>query len=167
MLVNINNAIENIREREQKYCPEPSWFSNLDEDKFQTFMTKYSFESFESIPKDTSGFSFPEFEDINFTIPSIYPKDSVKIVNVDGLILLNHLGIGAFCIDPRRWHRIKKYIAGGKIVYPEASNKFGILDGRHRILLLMQTYNRRTVPVVVENSYYEQFILEAKRLNAL
>ncbi|ECU0421564.1 hypothetical protein DHU54_24710, partial [Salmonella enterica] len=69
-----------------------------------------------------------------------------KIVEVDGLAFLSILGDGAFCIDPRRWHRIKTYIAKGTVEYPQVSVRdSGVSDGRHHTLLLMQLYNRRTI----------------------
>ncbi|HAN4252094.1 TPA: hypothetical protein IFB71_004792, partial [Escherichia coli] len=56
----------------------------------------------------------------------------------------------------------------GYVEYPEASNsEFGVSDGRHRTLLLMQLYNRKTVPVVVAEREYEKFILDAKANGAI
>ena len=152
--------------RESESKPDPLSFSNFQGDEHE-YLTKYPFESFDSIPKDSTGFNYPKYNELNFIVPTIYEERSIEIVNVDGLILIEQLGKGAFCIDPRRWHRIKQYIANGTVVYPESSNKFSVLDGRHRSLLLMQIYNRRKIPVVVEKCHLEFFMFEAKRLNAL
>ncbi|MCZ4672637.1 hypothetical protein O1614_19175 [Proteus mirabilis] len=90
------------------------------------------------------------------------------LIEVDGLLFLKNLGKGAFCIDPRRWHRIKTYIAQGNVTYPEGLNdEFGVFDGRHRTLLLMQLYKRRFVPVVVDEKQSKEFIAAAKQLKAL
>ncbi|BAX15467.1 MULTISPECIES: hypothetical protein [Enterobacteriaceae] len=162
------DSIKEIRERDKKFLPEVSWFSNMDIEKLNDYMTKYPFDSFESIPKDDSGLTFPVFENIIFTLPVRYRHCPTRIVYVDGLAFLKKLGDGAFCIDPRRWHKIKKYISKGYVEYPEASNsEFGVSDGRHRTLLLMQLYNRKTVPVVVAEREYEKFILDAKANGAI
>jgi hypothetical protein len=90
------------------------------------------------------------------------------MIEIDGLAFLENLGDGAFCIDPRRWHKIKTYIAKGTVEYPQASvRKFGVSDGRHRTLLLMQLYNRRTIPVVIPENHYDKFMADAKRLGAV
>lgn len=94
--------------------------------------------------------------------------EPAKLVEVDGLAFLNVLGDGAFCIDPRWWHKIKTYIAKGTVKYLQASvKKFGISDGLHRILLLMQLYNRRTIPVVVPENHCDNFMAEAKSRGAV
>ncbi len=154
------------KQSESETKPDPLSFSNLQGNE-QQFIAKYPFESFDAIPKDTSGLNYPDYTELNFILPNGYDESFIEIVNVDGMILLEHLGKGAFCIDPRRWHRIKQYIANGTVVYPEASNKFAVLDGRHRTLLLMQIYNRRIIPVLVEKCHWDSFMVEAKRRNAL
>lgn len=171
---------DKIREiREKEFMPDVTWFSSMDEELNSTYMTKYPFNSFEDIPSDTSGLIYPTFEDINFELPPLLKPESISrlplrlqkkpiILHVDGLLLLSHLGKDAFCIDPRRWQRIKKYVSEGKVIYPEGlDGEFGILDGRHRTLLLMQLYRRRIVPVVVDERCSEKFIENAKKLNAL
>lgn len=111
---------------------------------------------------------FPAFENLQFYLPQSLSHQPTRIVEVDGLAFLSVLGDGAFCIDPRRWHRIKTYIAKGTVEYPEASvNQFGVSDGRHRTLLLMQLYNRRTIPVVVPENHYKTFMTESKNNGAI
>ena len=117
---------------------------------------------------DESGLTFPAFEDLQFYLPQSLRHQPTKIVEVDGLAFLSVLGDGAFCIDPRRWHRIKTYIAKGTVEYPQVSVRdSGVSDGRHRTLLLMQLYNRRTIPVVVPESHYGTFMTEAKNMGAI
>lgn len=161
------DRIREMREREKEFLPKIEWFSRIETDLntfMQTFMTKYPFMSFEAIPRDESGLTFPAFEDLQFYLPSLLRHKPVKIVEVNGLAFLGVLGDGAFCIDPRRWHRIKTYIAKGNVEYPQASLMHsGVSDGRHRTLLLMQLYNRRTIPVVVPESHYETFMAKAKK----
>lgn len=163
--------IREMRERDKEFLPKPEWFSRIetDQDTFmQTYMTKYPFTSFEAIPRDESGLMFPAFENLQFYLPQSLSHQPTRIVEVDGLAFLSVLGDGAFCIDPRRWHRIKTYIAKGTVEYPEASvNQFGISDGRHRTLLLMQLYNRRTIPVVVPENHYKTFMTELKNNGAI
>lgn len=119
-------------------------------------------------PENSSGFIFPSFEDLQFYPPQQLPSQPSKIVEVAGLAFLNVLGGGAFCIDPRHWDKIKTYIAKGIVEYPQASvRQFGVSDGRHRTLLLMQLYNRRTIPVVIPENHYDKFIAHAKRLGAV
>ncbi|HCB2860433.1 TPA: hypothetical protein N3447_005104 [Klebsiella aerogenes] len=131
-------------------------------------MTKYPFTSFEEIPRDESGLTYPAFEDLQFYLPLPFRREPAKIVEVDGLVFLENLGDEAFRIDPRRWHRIKTYIAKGRVEYPQATVRgFGVSDGRHRTLLLMQLYNRRTIPVVVPERHYEQFMSDAKSRGAI
>lgn len=160
--------IKEMRERDKAFLPDVSWFSKMDPDRLNTYMTKYPFESFEAIPRDSSGLNFPSFEDIEFTLPPMLRSRPAKIVYVDGMVFLKKLGTGAFCIDPRRWHKIKTYIAKGTVEYPEASKReFGVSDGRHRTLLLMQLYGRKTIPVAVAESWYDEFIAEAGRCGAV
>jgi len=171
-MVNIEGIFGDIikarREREKAFLPDAEWFSKIEPDKLDTFMTKYPFPSFDAIPQDSSGFTFPSFEDLQFYLPQQLRSQSSKIVEVDGLAFLENLGDGAFCIDPRRWHKIKTYIAKGIVEYPQASvRQFGVSDGRHRTLLLMQLYNRRTIPVVIPENHYDKFIADAKRLGAV
>lgn len=173
------DKIKEIREREKEFLPDVNWFSSMDVEKINTFMTKYQFDGFDDIPADASGFTFPAFENINFELPPHFqseitarlPEEHQRkpmIMWVDGLLLLKHLGKGAFCIDPRRWHHIKTYISKGNVTYPEGLyNEFGVSDGRHRALLLMQLYKRRFIPVVIDEKYSESFIAGARSLNAL
>ncbi|EOF5434747.1 hypothetical protein ACK1MO_004494 [Salmonella enterica] len=156
------------QERDKKFLPEVSWFAKMDTDRLNSYMTKYPFDSFDSIPEDQSGLVFPAFNDITFTLPLRYRHCSVRIVYVDGLSFLKKLGGGAFCIDPRRWHKIKTYISKGKVEYPQASEgEFCVSDGRHRTLLLMQLYNRKDTPVVIEEIRAEKFIADAKKYGAI
>lgn len=171
--------IKMIREREKNFSPDINWFSKMDIERLDTYMTKFQFNSFEEIPQDMSNFSYPPFEEINFELPSLLKPEHIAklplqhqkkpiIIEVDGLLFLKNLGKGAFCIDPRRWHRIKTYIAQGNVTYPEGLNdEFGVFDGRHRTLLLMQLYKRRFVPAVVDEKQSKEFIAAAKRLKAL
>lgn len=162
------DRLREMRERDKEFLPETSWFSSMDVNKLDTYMTKYPFDSFESIPEDHSGLVYPAFEDITFTLPPLYKSCSTKIVYVDGLSFLKNLGNEAFCIDPRRWHRIKTYVSKGQVEYPQALSKdFGVSDGRHRTLLLMQIYKRRTIPVAIEESRFEKFLSDAKKLDAI
>lgn len=162
------DRIKAMQEREKEFLPDIEWFSKIDRDRLDTFMTKYPFPSFDAIPQDNSGLTFPLFEDLQFYLPKHPHSQLWKIVEVDGLAFLNVLGDGAFCIDPRRWHKIKTYIAKGTVEYPQASvRKFGVSDGRHRTLLLMQLYNRRTIPVVIPENHYETFMAEAKKMGAI
>lgn len=165
------DSIREMRERDKAFLPKPEWFSRIETDLdtfMQTYMTKYPFTSFEAIPRDESGLTFPTFEDLQFYLPQSLCHQSTKIVEVDGLAFLSVLGDGAFCIDPRRWHRIKTYIAKGTVEYPQVSVRdSGVSDGRHRTLLLMQLYNRRTIPVVVPESHYGTFMAEAKNMGAI
>ncbi|WP_244637249.1 hypothetical protein IFU37_023345 (plasmid) [Pantoea agglomerans] len=165
------DSIREMRERDKAFLPEPEWFSRIETDLdtfMQTYMTKYPFTSFEAIPRDESGLTFPAFEDLQFYLPQPLRHQPTTIVEVDGLAFLSVLGDGAFCIDPRRWHRIKTYIAKGTVEYPQVSvRNSGVSDGRHRTLLLMQLYNRRTIPVVVPESHYGTFMTEAKNMGAI
>lgn len=167
------DSIREMRERDKAFLPEPEWFSRIETDLdtfMQTYMTKYPFTSFEAIPRDESGLTFPAFEDLQFYLPEPfkYKNEPVKIIEVDGLVFLGNLGEGVFCIDPRRWHRIKTWISKGTVEYPQATVRgFGVSDGRHRTLLLMQLYNRRTIPVVVPESHYGTFMAEAKNMGAI
>lgn len=165
------DSIREMRERDKEFLPKTEWFSRIETDLdtfMQTYMTKYPFKSFEAIPRDESGLAFPAFEDLQFYLPLPLRHQPVKIVEVDGLAFLSVLGDDAFCIDPRRWHRIKTYIAKGTVEYPQVSVMHsGVSDGRHRTLLLMQLYNRKTIPVVVPESHYETFMAEAKNNDAV
>lgn len=152
-----------IRERDKAFLPDVEWFSNMPPDRLGTYMTKYPFTSFEAIPKDDSGLTFPSFEDLAFYPPPLLRTKPTRIVNVDGMAFLKVLGEGAFCIDPRRWHKIKTYIAKGTVEYPEASvNRFGVSDGRHRTLLLMKLYNRTIIPVAIPEHHYDEFMSHVK-----
>lgn len=61
--------IKEIRDREKNYMPDVNWFAKMDMERMNTYMTKYQFNSFEDIPPDRSGLSFPPFEEINFELP--------------------------------------------------------------------------------------------------
>ncbi|WP_279051947.1 hypothetical protein [Cedecea davisae] len=162
------DRIKAMREREKEFLPDVEWFSKIEQDRLGTFMTKYPFPSFDAILQDSSGFTFSSFEDLQFYLPQQLRSQPSKIVEVDGLAFLNVLEDGAFCIDPRRWYKIKTYIAKGIVEYPQASvRQFGVSDGRHRTLLLMQLYNRRTIPVVIPENHYNKFMADAKSLGAL
>lgn len=158
----LGDSIRGMRKQDKEFLPKTEWFSRIETDLdtfMQTYMTKYPFMSFEAIPRDESGLTFPAFEDLQFYLPLPLRHQPVKIVEVDGLAFLSVLGDGAFCIDPRRWHKIKTYIAKGTVEYPQVSVMHsGVSDGRHRTLLLMQLYNRKTIPVVVPESHYETFM---------
>lgn len=70
------------------------------------------------------------------------------VTMINGLTLLRSLGVQAFNIDPCRWHKIKTYLSQGTIEYPQMSEDGKvIIDGRHRILLIMQIYKVTDVPV--------------------
>ncbi|EOZ9091395.1 hypothetical protein ACQX9V_001424 [Escherichia coli] len=173
------DKIKEMRERDKEFIPDVTWFAKMDIERMNTYMTKYLFNSFEEIPQDNSGLSYPEFENIDFKLPDLLKPESIArlplkfqkkpiILYVDGILLLRNLGKGAFCIDPRRWHRIKTYISKGTVIYPEGTNdEFGISDGRHRTLLLMQLYKRRTIPVVIDERNSKKFIENARKINAL
>lgn len=97
------------------------------------------------------------FERIEFYLPSWVAAQQYMLENrrkdpvlttIDGFKLLRNLGVQAFNIDARRWHKIKNYISKGKVELPRMSDDCdGILDGRHRTLLIMQIYNITEVPV--------------------
>lgn len=137
-----------------KYTPDPNYdlsvFSSMDEKAVNSYMKKYPFSSFEDIPKDNSGLEYPSFEDIIFYPSKLIEDQGYNVVYVDGLAFIRTLGQSAFCIDPRRWHKIKHYISKGRVEYPECSElELSVMDGRHRTLLLMQIYNRKTIPIVI------------------
>ncbi|PWW11066.1 hypothetical protein [Pantoea sp. AG702] len=171
--------IREIRERDKEFLPDVNWFSRMDTEKMHTYMAKYQFSAFEDIPSDNSGLCFPAFGELQFELPPVFqPELNARlpvsrqrkpvIVQVDGLLFLKHLGAGAFCIDPRRWHTIKTYISKGTVIYPKGlTREFGVSDGRHRTLLLMQLYKIRYVPVVLDEKCAEKFLGGAKKLNAL
>jgi hypothetical protein len=162
------DSIKARREREKDFLPEVEWLSKIEPDRLDTFMTKYPFTSFDAIPQDSSGLTFPSFEDLQFYLPHELRSQPTKIVEVEGLAFLNGLGNSAFSIDPRRWHKIKTFIAKGTVEYPQALvREFGVWEGRHRTLLLMQLYNCRTIPVVIPESHYEKFMADAKSRGAI
>ncbi|MED7793120.1 hypothetical protein TB147_17600 [Klebsiella aerogenes] len=165
------DSVREMRERDKEFLPKTEWFSRIETDLdsfMQTYMTKYPFTSFEAIPRDTSGLTYPAFEDLQFYLPKPLCYEPTRIVEVDGLAFVGVLGDEAFRIDPRRWHRIKTYIAKGTVEYPEVSiNHFGVSNGRHRALLLMQLYNRRIIPAVLKESHYEAFMAQSKGSNAI
>ncbi|MEZ9004987.1 hypothetical protein AB6E26_20115 [Vibrio splendidus] len=146
----------------------PSFFSYMNEKDVRSGMVKYPFSSFEDIPKDKSGLKFPAFDDIQFYPSKLIESEGFKVVDVNGFAFIGMLGKSAFCIDPRRWHKIKEYLSNGCIEYPEChESEFGVMDGRHRTLLIMQIYNRKTIPIAVPKRHYELVIEKAKLLNAL
>ena len=150
-------AFKDIRAQEEANRPDPRWFACLPPDKINAYMSKYPFESFYEIPKDCSGLQYPSFEKIDFYLPAWVaaqkhlPEKRRKqpvITTIDGFSLLRKLGVQAFNIDARRWHKIKNYISKGKVELPQMSDDGdGIVDGRHRTLLIMQIYNITEVPV--------------------
>jgi len=145
-----------------------SLFSDMKEEDANLSMDKYPFSSFEDIPKDRSGLNYPSFEDIEFYPSKLIQEEGYKVIYVDGLAFLRILGDSAFCIDPRRWNKIKQYLAKGHIEYPECyESEFGVMDGRHRTLLMMQIYNRKTVPIAVLETSYNFLLEKANSLNAL
>lgn len=165
------DSIRKMRERDKKFLPKPEWFSKIETDLdtfMQTYMTKYPFTSFEAIPSDESGLAFPPFEELQFYLPQSLSYQPTKIVEVDGLAFLSVLGDGAFCIDPRRWHMIKTYIAKGTVEYPQVSvSDYSVSDGRHRTLLLMQLYNRTTIPIAIPEDHYDEFMSHTKSKGAV
>ncbi len=147
-------TLKDILEGTLKYTPDPNYdlsvFSSMDEKAVNSYMNKYPFSSFEDIPKDNSGLEYPAFEDIKFYPSKLVEYQGYDVVYVDGFAFLRALGQSAFCIDPRRWHKIKHYISKGCVEYPESvESELSVADGRHRTLLLMQIYNRKTIPIVV------------------
>ncbi|MBK0794677.1 hypothetical protein GZV14_25680, partial [Escherichia coli O25b:H4-ST131] len=108
---------------------------------------------------DNSGLQYPSLQELEFYFPPaalaanchqlperMRQKPVVTMIN--GLTLLRSLGVQAFNIDPRRWHKIKTYLSQGTIEYPQMSEDGKvIIDGRHRILLIMQIYKVTDVPV--------------------
>jgi hypothetical protein len=150
-------AFKEVRAREEANRPDTRWFACLPPDKIDAYMSKYPFKSFDEIPKDNCGLQYPSFERIDFYLPSWVaaqkhlPENRRKetvITTIDGFSLLRNLGVQAFNIDARRWHKIKKYISKGKVELPQMSDDCErIVDGRHRTLLIMQIYNMPEVPV--------------------
>lgn len=51
------DRIKAMREREKEFLPDAEWFSKIEQDRLDTFMTKYPFPSFDAIPQDSSGFT--------------------------------------------------------------------------------------------------------------
>ena len=150
-------AFKEIRAQEEANRPDSRWFASLPPEKINAYMSKYPFKSFDEIPKDKCGLQYPPFEKIEFYLPSwiAAQKHSQEkrrkepvITTIDGFSLLRKLGVQAFNIDARRWHKIKNYISKGKVELPQMSDDGdGIVDGRHRTLLIMQIYNMTEVPV--------------------
>jgi hypothetical protein len=152
-------SFKRIKAEEEANRPDPSWFAHLPSEKINEYMSKYPFKSFDEIPKDNSGLQYPSLQDLEFYLPSVaqvadhhqLPERMRKepvVTTINGFILLRSLGVQAFNIDPRRWHKIKTYLSKGKIEYPQMSDDGQrIIDGRHRTLLIMQIYNVRNVPV--------------------
>ena len=120
-------------------------------------MSEYPFASFDDITEDNSGLQYPSFEKIEFYLPSwVAPRyclpEKVRkepvITTVDGFSLLSSLGVQAFNIDPRWWHKIQTDISKRRVEYPEMSDDGQrILDGCHRALLVMQIFNVVIIPV--------------------
>ena len=82
-------------------------------------MSKYPFKSFDDIPLDNSGLQYPSLQELEFYFPPaalaanchqlperMRQKPVVTMIN--GLTLLRSLGVQAFNIDPRRWHKNKQ-----------------------------------------------------------
>lgn len=151
-------SFQRIKEEEANR-PDPNWFAHLPPEKINAYMSKYPFKSFDDIPLDNSGLQYPSLQELEFYFPPaalaanchqlperMRQKPVVTMIN--GLTLLRSLGVQAFNIDPRRWHKIKTYLSKGTIEYPQMSEDGKvIIDGRHRILLIMQIYKVTDVPV--------------------
>ncbi|AWO77444.1 hypothetical protein [Serratia marcescens] len=61
------DSIREMRERDKEFLPKTEWFSRIETDLdtfMHTYMTKYPFMSFEAIPEDESGLTFPAFENL-------------------------------------------------------------------------------------------------------
>lgn len=142
-------------------------FSKLPPEMLNDYMGKFCFSSFDAIPSDEEGFTYPEFKNIHFILPSLFKHSGGCIIYADGLELLQSMGNEAFNIDAHRWHKVKKYIANGVIEYPEITSAFRIMDGRHRILALRQIYPDMKVPVVVSHGQYIAAMDEGLRRNAI
>lgn len=152
-------SFKRIKAEEEANRPDPGWFAHLPPEKINEYMSKYPFKDFDEIPKDNSGLQYPSLQNLEFYLPSValganrheLPerlRRKAIVTTVNGFTLLRSLGVQAFNIDPRRWHKIKTYLSNGKIEYPEMSDDGQrILDGRHRTLLIMQIYNVTEVPV--------------------
>lgn len=75
------DSIRKMRERDKAFLPKPEWFSKIETDLdtfMQTYMTKYPFRSFEAIPRDESGLTFPAFEDLQFYLPQSFHYQLLK-----------------------------------------------------------------------------------------
>lgn len=149
-----NPTLTDILEGKLEFKVDPDYdlsvFSSMNEKDVHSYMEKYPFSSFEDIPKDSTGLEYPAFEDIKFYPSKLMEEQGYRVAYVDGFAFLRNRGQSAFCIDPRRWHKIKTYLSMGHIEYPEClDSELGVLDGRHRTLLLMQIYNRKIIPIVI------------------
>lgn len=158
-VISTPESFQRIKEEEEANRPDPNWFAHLPPEKINAYMSKYPFKSFDDIPLDNSGLQYPSLQELEFYFPPaalaanchqlperMRQKPVVTMIN--GLTLLRSLGVQAFNIDPRRWHKIKTYLSQGTIEYPQMSEDGKvIIDGRHRILLIMQIYKVTDVPV--------------------
>ncbi len=104
------------RIKEEANRPDPNWFAHLPPEKINAYMSKYPFKSFDDIPLDNSGLQYPSLQELEFYFPPaalaanchqlperMRQKPVVTMIN--GLTLLRSLGVQAFNIDPRRWHK--------------------------------------------------------------
>ncbi|WP_244582566.1 hypothetical protein [Escherichia coli] len=109
-------SFQRIKEEEANR-PDPNWFAHLPPEKINAYMSKYPFKSFDDIPLDNSGLQYPSLQELEFYFPPaalaanchqlperMRQKPVVTMIN--GLTLLRSLGVQAFNIDPRRWHKI-------------------------------------------------------------
>lgn len=152
-------SFKRIKEEEEANRPDPNWFAHLPPEKINAYMSKYPFKSFDDIPEDKSGLQYPSLQEMEFYLPPVaqvadhhqLPEIMRKkpvVTTINGFTLLKSLGVQAFNIDPRRWHKIKTYLSKGKIEYPQISDDGQrIIDGRHRTLLIMQIYKVTNVPI--------------------
>ncbi|MHC8759747.1 hypothetical protein ACYVV3_27995 (plasmid) [Escherichia coli] len=113
-------SFQRIKEEEEANRPDPNWFAHLPPEKINAYMSKYPFKSFDDIPLDNSGLQYPSLQELEFYFPPaalaanchqlperMRQKPVVTMIN--GLTLLRSLGVQAFNIDPRRWHKIAKW----------------------------------------------------------
>ena len=123
------------------------------------------FRSFDEIPADKTGLTYPDYAHLSFCRPVHMSEHSI-VVHVDGLSLLASLGDDAFLLNPHDWHSAKIAIASGQVEYPEVSGEFTLVNGRHRLLALMMIYGRPTIPVVVDREDYERCLESMYRAEA-
>ncbi|MGV6989223.1 hypothetical protein ACWA5Z_10110 [Testudinibacter sp. P80/BLE/0925] len=134
----------------------PEWFARFPMALLRTKLDKYPFPSFEEIPDDTENMIYPNFTDVHFYVnPAL--QNNYKILYVDGFKILSEM-YQPFTIHPERWYKIKCYLSNGEIEYPELSSNCCVLDGRHRILMLMKIYQITMIPMVIDSEVYDQFL---------